>query len=618
MKDAYTYGYLMSELSGNVTDDCSFILKYSKIDNMINLNFTEMHKIKNKAISLNFTNYKSIVPINYSYKSKLQFMKGYIDSRGIIGNDAVRLMSDNIKLLKNIKYLLQTCGIDCFLNKSMGYYLIIYDVKFLKELNIKIENRYNSKFRNIKHYYIVESIEYTNRIDKTYCFNESIKHLGIFNGLLTGQCTEIMEVSDSKETAVCNLASICLPKYIDCSDDIIIYSKSNCKYCTLSKNLLFNIGYKFTEILLDDDEERMEFYEDSSDFENDIIVNTMPQILINNIRIGGYNNLLNYIKSDACNKFFNFEKLGKITETIVDNLNIVIDINHYPTPESKLSNLKNRPIGIGVQGLADVFMILKLPFTSDIAKKLNKDIFETIYYYSLKKSNELSIEHGAYETFQGSPTSNGILQFDLWNKTPELYSIEQWDELKQQIVQSGLRNSLLVAPMPTASTAQIMGNNESIEPYTSNIYTRRVLAGEFILINKHLVKTLKKYALWTNDIVNSIIYNKGSVQQLDIPNEIKDVYKTAWEISQKSILDMSADRGAYICQSQSLNIFIDDADPKKINSVHMYGHSLGLKTGSYYIRTKPVLSSQNFSMDYSVEQKLKNEKNEEPCLNCSS
>ena len=614
LEDAYTHGYLMSELSGKITNECSIIIHTNKNEYIDNLNYSSMYQNKNKQMCLKFKNFNSIIPINYSYDSKLQFMKGYINSRGYIYDDCIRIMCSNLDILKDLRYLLQTCGVNCKIFKPMSYSLIIHDIKFAKKIDIEIHNNINN---NLDVY--IDSIKYTKRHDETYCFNEEIRHLGIFNGIITGQCTEIMEVSNSEETAVCNLASICLPKFLEYKNinNIIIYSKSNCKYCTLSKTLINNLNYKYQEIILDDDEERLTFYEENCDYENDIVVNSMPQIFINDIRIGGYKELQDYLKP-----IFNFEKLGDITQTIVENLNIIIDKNHYPTNEGKLSNFKHRPIGIGIQGLADLFMMLKLPFTSNESRKLNKDIFETIYYYSLKKSNELATKDGSYETFKGSHASNGILQFDLWNKTPEYYSLELWNELKQNIINNGLRNSLLVAPMPTASTAQIMGNNESFEPYTSNIYTRRVLAGEFVLINKHLVKTLKEYDMWNTDIINNIIYSKGSIQQLNLPTNIKEIYKTAWEISQKSILEMSADRGAYICQSQSLNIFISDADPKKINSVHMYGHSLGLKTGSYYIRTKSILKSQNFSMEHSIEQNLKNTKlddNEgEGCLTCSS
>ena len=266
-----------------------------------------------------------------------------------------------------------------------------------------------------------------------------------------------------------------------------------------------------------------------------------------------------------------------------------------------------------------------MSFTSEPARKLNKNIFETIYYYALKKSNEIAKKCGVYIKYNNSPASKGILQYDMWNVTPEMYPTDQWNQLKNNIRKYGLRNSTLISLMPTASTAQIMGNNESFEPYTSNIYTRKVLSGEFIVINKHLVRYLKEHKLFNKDIVDEIILQKGSVQQLNISDEAKEIFKTVWEIPQKALLEMSADRGPYICQSQSFNIFVEKANPKIINSVHLYGHSLGLKTGSYYIRTKPALNSQNFSMDYLKESSYKNKKESqnqsqefEPCLNCSS
>ena len=437
-------------------------------------------------------------------------------------------------------------------------------------------------------------------------------------------CVEINLYSDSNETAVCNLASICLPSFVEkvVNGKFTVYSKDNCKYCTLAKKYLDSMGYQYNEILLNNSEERLDFYEKYTDEESEILVNSMPQIFLDNFRIGGYDELMIFLNDDKNVKvIFNYEKMGEVVGTIVENLNIVIDKNYYPTKESKLSNFKHRPIGIGVQGLADVFMLLKIPFVSDKAKKINKNIFEVIYYNALKKSCELSEKHGPYETFAGSPSSVGILQYDMWNKKPEFYSEQTWNELKNNIIQKGLRNSTLISLMPTASTAQIMGNNESFEPYTSNIYTRRVLSGEYVLINKHLITYLKEKNLLNKDIIDTIIYNKGSIKSLNIPDSDKEIFKTVWEISQKKILEMSAERAPYICQSQSLNIFIEKPDPKIINSVHLYGHSLGLKTGSYYIRTKSILNSQNFSMDFIKELKLKDNKDqyiEEPCLSCSS
>tara|TARA_B110000858_G_C17769901_1_gene459044 strand:- start:298 stop:1782 length:1485 start_codon:yes stop_codon:yes gene_type:complete len=350
------------------------------------------------------------------------------------------------------------------------------------------------------------------------------QHYGIIKS--SNLCTEIVEYSDSKETAVCNLASLCLPSYV----------------------------------------------------------------------IDGN---------------FDFNLLGEKTRELVINLNNIIDVNHYPTPESKYSNSIHRPIGIGIQGLADVFMMLKMPYESDSAKKLNKNIFECIYYNALDMSNTLAIKHGYYETFPGSPSSKGILQFDLWDTKPEFYSEEYWTVLKKSIIEHGLRNSLLVAPMPTASTAQIMGNNESFEPYTSNLYTRAVLSGNYVIVNQHLINELRNRSLYSKDLIEKIMLNKGSVQHLDLPDDIKQIYKTSWEMSQKKMLDMAADRGAFICQSQSLNVFVNPPQPKIIHSILMYGWKSGLKTGSYYIRTKSVLENQNFTTDVSKE-------NPKDCLMCGA
>jgi ribonucleoside-diphosphate reductase alpha chain len=354
------------------------------------------------------------------------------------------------------------------------------------------------------------------------------KHYGIIKS--SNLCTEIIEYSDSKETAVCNLASLCLPSFVT--------------------------GDKF-----------------------------------------------------------DFELLGEKTQELVHNLNNIIDINSYPTNESRNSNFKHRPIGIGVQGLADVFMILKMPYDCEDAMKLNRQIFECMYYNSLVMSNKLAIKHGSYTTFEGSPTSQGILQFDLWKVKPEFYSEDVWDELKSEIKCKGLRNSLLIAPMPTASTAQIMGNNESFEPYTSNMYSRSVLSGNFIIINNHLVNELRTRKLYNKDIVEKIMLNKGSVQNLDLPQDIKNIYKTSWELSQKNILKMAVERGPYICQSQSLNLFVNPPTPAVIHSIHFYGWKNGLKTGSYYIRTKSVLEAQNFTTDYKKE---KHNKEEKECIMCSA
>jgi ribonucleoside-diphosphate reductase alpha subunit len=283
---------------------------------------------------------------------------------------------------------------------------------------------------------------------------------------------------------------------------------------------------------------------------------------------------------------FDFEKLCYVSEVATKNLNKIIDRNFYPIAEAKNSNMRHRPIGIGVQGLADAFQLLKLPFDSEPARQLNKDIFETIYYGACKASCELAEKDGPYESYEGSPASQGKLQFDLWDVTPS--TRWDWAGLKAKVAQHGMRNSLLLAPMPTASTAQILGNNESTEPFTSNMYNRRVLAGEFTVVNKYLLRELTAMGIWTDSVRNRIIADNGSVQNVkEIPKEMREIYKTVWEIPQRSILDMAADRAPFICQSQSLNVHIAEPDSKKLTSMHFYAWKKGLKTGMYYLRTRP-------------------------------
>lgn len=294
---------------------------------------------------------------------------------------------------------------------------------------------------------------------------------------------------------------------------------------------------------------------------------------------------------------FDHQKLYEITKVVTRNLNKVIDVNYYPVPEAKYSNMRHRPIGIGVQGLADAFILLRMPFDSEEARGLNTDIHETIYFAAMETSMELAKVNGAYETFKGSPVSKGIFQFDMWGVTPSSGRWD-WENLKKEVKQNGVRNSLLLAPMPTASTSQILGNNECFEPYTSNIYTRRTLSGEFIIANKHLMKDLISLGLWSENMRQKLISTNGSVQPIaEIPQNIKDIYKTVWEISQKSIIDMSADRGAYICQSQSLNIHLTDPNFGKLTSMHFYAWKKGLKTGMYYLRSTAAADAIKFTLD---------------------
>ena len=334
-----------------------------------------------------------------------------------------------------------------------------------------------------------------------------------------------------------------------------------------------------------------------------------------------------FVKEDST---YDFQKLYDITKVITRNLNKVIDVNYYPVEEAKNSNMRHRPIGIGVQGLADAFILMKYPFDSAEAKQLNKDIFETIYYAAMEASMELSKKEGPYETYKGSPVSKSIFQFDMWGVTPKSGRWD-WTKLKQKVKKHGVRNSLLLAPMPTASTSQILGNNECFEPYTSNLYTRRVLSGEFIVVNKHLLNDLIELDLWSDKMKDKIMEQNGSIQNInEIPDNTKLLYRTVWEVSQKSIIEMAADRGAYICQSQSMNIHMQDANFGKLTSMHFHAWKLGLKTGLYYLRTKAAADAIKFTIvkeekENSKEKKSENQEeiqcsidNQDDCEMCGS
>ena len=498
-----------------------------------------------------------------SLKDKLDWFAGYCDADGTISrngdNEQLQVASINYEFLQNVKLLLQTCGINPKIKLSRGkgqsylpdgkggykyfesqtvYRLLITscDLYTLVETGFlpkRLTINGNKPARDAKQFIKIQKIENNNRVDDTYCFTEPKRHMGVFNGILTGQCTEIMEYSDDKETAVCNLASIGLPTFVNQED-----------------------------------------------------------------------------------KTFDYAKLHEVTKVVTNNLNNVIDVNFYPTDKTKLSNMRHRPVGIGVQGLADTFVLMDIPFHSEKAKAINQYIFETIYHAALEKSNEIAISVGSpYETFAGSPASKGILQYDMWGVTPS--SRYDWAELKASIVKHGIRNSLLVAPMPTASTSQILGFNECFEPFTSNLYSRRTLAGEFVVVNKYLMKELISLGMWNEQIKNNIVANKGSVQQLEIlPQSVRDKYKIVWEIPMKHVIDMSADRGAFICQSQSLNLWVEDPTYTSLTSMHFYSWKKGLKTGIYYLRRKAKHQAQQFTIE--PELKKTAEEHDEICEMCSA
>jgi ribonucleoside-diphosphate reductase alpha chain len=492
---------------------------------------------------------KFFVPSKCSMSDKMEWFSGYCDADGTItnnkNNQQLQIASINRDFLYNIKLMLQTCGINPKISKNRDegfsnlpdgkggykdfstqalYRLLITSNDLVKLIELGFSpkrlklNSLNKPNRNANQFIKIEKIIDKGRIDDTYCFSEPKRNAGIFNGIITSQCTEILEYSDENETAVCNLASIALPTFVDQTQEPFV---------------------------------------------------------------------------------FDYEKLHEITKVVTYNLNRIIDINFYPTPKTERSNLRHRPIGIGVQGLADVFMLLNVPFHSDEAKAINRKIFETIYHAALERSMEIAKIEGPYETFEGSPASKGLLQFDLWNINPcENETRYDWDDLKQKIINHGLRNSLLVAPMPTASTSQILGFNECIEPITSNIYNRRTLAGEFILANKYLMNDLIELDLWNEKIKNNIIANHGSIQHIEIiPQHIRDKYKTVWEIPMRHLIDMAADRGAYICQSQSLNLWLEDPNYSMLTSMHFYSWSKGLKTGIYYLRRRGRHHAQQFTIE---------------------
>lgn len=457
-------------------------------------------------------------------------------------------------------------------------------------------------------------------------------------------CTEIIQYSNHEETAVCNLASISLPSCLIPKDisslSLTIYTKGGCEYCDYTKKLCDSMGINYTLKT-----------KDELSLVTEIYGITFPQIYKNNNEhIGGYTELIQFLKPS-----FDYEKLKKLSKVLTYNLNKIIDYNFYPIPETKLSNERHRPIGLGVQGLANVFYEMKTQFGSEESKEINRKIFQTIYFGSLEASMEIardrendlriiqqakkqygegytgeiiplhviaSIEArvdyidaeldrdeylGTYSTYINSPMYNGKLQHDMWGVEVD-NSLHDWDTLRQNIKQYGLRNSLLVAPMPTASTSQILGNFECIEPVISNIYSRRVLAGEFMVINEYLVKDLIELGKWNEKLKDKIVLNDGSVQGIpDIPKFIQERYMTAWEVKQKNILDMAVDRGAFICQSQSLNLFVESPNFKILSSMHFYGWKKGLKTGMYYLRTRPSSKAMQFTIEP-----------EQACENCGA
>ena len=562
----YTHGFFCGD--GTYSHDKPICSLYGDKKGLVQyLQIKSMSGIEDANGRLNTTLNESIkpkfeVPINYSLDIKLRWFEGICDSDGSISrngtNESIQICSIEFDFLDKIRLMLITMGIQSKVTKSFDERINLlpdgkggkkeFNCKPLWRILISSNGLYDLsklgfspkrlKFtirqpqRNAEQFTKVSCIINEERYDDTYCFTEPLNNAGVFNGILTGNCAEITEFTSQDESAVCNLGSLALPKFIK-------------------------------------------------------------------------------------DKKFDFELLRKYTKVLAKNLDIVIDKNYYPTPECRASNMKHRPIGVGVQGLADVFAILRLPWTSKEARNLNREIFENMYFAALEASMERSVELGTYEhlglfdsaqhsSFLQSPLYEGKFQFDLWHDRPTFTSSYlNWDKLRKDIMKYGVRNSLSIALMPTASTSQILGNNECFEPFTSNLYTRRVLAGDFMVVNKYLVNDLMKLNLWTSEIRTQIISNNGSIQSIpEIPSELKELYKTVWEIPQKVLIDFSRDRAPFVCQSQSLNLFLSEPTYAKITSMHFYTWKQGLKTGCYYLRTKASSSAQKFTI--------------EPCLTCSA
>ena len=524
-----------------------------------------------------------------------EFTRFYENSHISVVNDTIQMFSHTIEELQRQKCVLQGCGINVPIIRAKGSIKKSYIEISIENMHILKKNGFSPQKNCIETstpkelpvdpqptYVKIKTVVNFLRKDDTYCFTEHKRNAGVFNGILTSQCSEIIEYSNEEESAVCNLASIALPAFVTSTDNGVVS--------------------------------------------------------------------------------FDYNKLHEVAKVVTYNLNCVIDVNFYPTDKTKRSNMRHRPIGIGVQGLADVFMQMGLPFSADESKQINRYIFETIYHAALEQSCEiaeeryllleplangdnfsdnLSIEEdvelrkhmnsyeepilhtsyrGAYSSFKGSPASRGELQFDLWGVEPS--DRYDWTLLKTRIRERGIRNSLLLAPMPTASTSQILGYNECIEPITSNIYNRRTIAGEFILANKYLMKDLLKLDLWNDKMKNNIIANNGSIQHLEqIPVEIREKYRTVWEIPMRQLIDMAADRGAFVCQSQSLNLWLEDPNYSNLTSMHFYSWSKGLKTGIYYLRRRARHQAQQFTIEPEKKNlggKMEENVEDEICEMCSA
>lgn len=557
----YSTGYLYAQELGEKREVIAYhsknVLRYA-------LSYTYLDKDKDDNVHYHMSEEVvmnlSYPPYNKSLEKKLNWLSGVIDASGVISSNrktfTYHIKNSNKDVLQDIKLVCNTLGMSPYMNPLCNKLMFSErdTVFMLKELNMKMlivthDNKFDSWIqsydtnKNIVKPVHVISVEKVPGLWHTYCFNEKKLNQGVFEGQLTLNCNEINIYTDKDNIGVCNLASLCLSRFV-----VNKGSKENSNYS------------------------------------------------------------------------FDYKKLHDVTKKAVENLNRVIDNNVYPVAEGQQSDKKNRPVGLGVQSLAKVFFKLGLPFVCEESKEINRKIFQTIYHAALEKSCELAELHGAYETYEGSMIHSGKLQMDLWGVEVD-DSLWNWTGLRNKIKKHGVRNSLLIALMPTASTAQIMGNTESFEPITSNIFVRNTLSGTFQVVNKHLVKDLMKLNLWNEDMKQQIIARDGSIQTIKgIPDNIKKIYLTVWEISQKSLIDMEADRNAYVCQSTSSNRYIKNPDNSKLTSMHVYAWKKGLKTGMYYLRSQAAVGAIKFNVGVNVLKEANSKKNsaDDECLMCSA
>tara|TARA_B100001027_G_scaffold212026_2_gene180902 strand:+ start:33 stop:2414 length:2382 start_codon:yes stop_codon:yes gene_type:complete len=617
-----------------IFDSVKDVAKISKMSGGVGLH---VHQIRSNGSYVHGTNGKSngLVPMLKVFNDVAR----YVDQGGKRnGSFAIYLepwhsdIFDFLNLKKNI-------GSDEIRARDLFYGLWIPDL-FMKKIyeddfwylmnpseSKDLSKVYGEEFENLYHEYILQG-KFTKKIKARSLWVEIMrvqietgspyilykdacnrlsnqKNLGVIQS--SNLCTEIIQYSDNEEISVCNLSSISLPKFLTKNvksqllENVEIITAQNCPYCALAKYFLKENGIVYTELDKDSCYGILKYQQNHS----------YPQIFSNDSFLGGFQNLWN----DYLQPTFNFERFSKIVMDVVENLNQVIDRNNYPLEKCKKSNLRNRPMGIGVQGLADCFNRMLISYDSEKAKELNREIFETLYYFALTKSHQLAKFHGKpYDSFVGSPLSKGLFHFELYDEERKYpYKLKyDWNLLRQNILRDGVYNSLLIAMMPTASTSQLLGNTESFEPLTSNLYLRRTLSGEFYVINRFLQNLLKEMNFWNQDFKDKMLFYKGSIQPFEeLPTFFRNIFKTVWEISQKSLIDLSSDRGYFIDQSQSFNIYLTNSSIELLNKIHFYGWKKGLKTGSYYIRTRALTSGQNFSLSSEKEKELE-------CENCSA